>query len=76
MAKFNAGDVVVWNHELGAIHATGSIIKQSALKDGDEFVATVEGPANAEETYFTVTFKGGESRVLTGDELVRVAPEE
>jgi hypothetical protein len=76
MAKFNAGDKVVWSHELGAIHATGSIIKQSVLADGDEFVGTVEGTANAEETHFNVTFKGGETRVLTGDELVRVAPEE
>jgi hypothetical protein len=78
MAKFNSGDAVAWSHTLGAIHGDGSVIKKSAVEaqDSSAKFGTVTTIANAEETWFSVALDGGEERVLTGDELVRVAPEE
>ena len=74
MAKFNEGDKVAWDHTLGALHASGSVLKQSALPEGTP-VGEVVAPDNEEKTWFRVAI-GGIERVLTGDELVRVAPEE
>ena len=82
MPKFNAGDNVVWSHAHGALHAEGSVLKKTAViatanEEGvDVQFGSIVGPANDEETWFEVALEGGESRVLTGDELVRVAPEE
>lgn len=79
MPKFNAGDKVVWSHKHGALHAEGSVLKRSAIEataeDEIQFGEIVRA-ANTEETWFDVALEGGETRTLTGDELVRVAPEE
>lgn len=77
MAKFNAGDKVAWSHKHGAIHAEGSIIRRSAIEadGGDVQFGSVMGAANDEQTWFSVALEGGETRVLTSDELVRVAEE-
>lgn len=81
MAKFNAGDHVAWGHKLGALHGEGSVLKKSAIDAThaqDEAISygVVQAVANAEETWFDVLLEGGETRTLTGDELVLVSPEE
>lgn len=76
MAKFNPGDKVVWSHAHGAVHGDGSIIKKSAVTDPDAKFGEVVSAANSGNTWFDVALEGGGIRTLTGDELVRVSPEE
>jgi hypothetical protein len=72
MAKFTPGDRVAWSHTLGAQHAAGSILREDALPAGTP-VGTVLTIANAAETWFSVQFEDASERVLTSEELVRVA---
>jgi hypothetical protein len=78
MAKFSPGDKVVWSHKHGALHAEGSKLKRSAVEsDGDDVrFGEIVGSANGEQTWFDVSLDGGETKTLTGDELVAVASEE
>lgn len=69
---FKPGDKVAWHHVFATQHAPGSIIRASAAPDDAE-IGEVLDVANDEGTYFTVKFKGGKERVLTADELVKVA---
>jgi len=81
MPKFKQGDHVAWGHKVGALHGEGSVLKKSAVEAThaqEESISygVVEGVANTEETWFVVALEGGESRTLTGEELVLVSNEE
>lgn len=70
---FASGDRVCWDHAFSTQHATGSIIRESAVPDTGE-VGTVVDVANEEGTWFEVDFDGRDDNVvLTADELVKVA---
>lgn len=84
-AAFKAGDRVAWHHSFATQHAAGSIIRAEAVPQGNlsdpgtgQFGAII-GPAEDDTNGFLweVTLDGEKtSRVLTADELVKVAGEE
>ena len=91
MPKFKPGDLVVWDHTLGALHAEGSILKPSALPEGAP-VGEIVDYANDPQTWYVVAFHSvyhnhpmfegastthpdTDKLTLTEDELVKVGEE-
>ncbi len=76
MAAFSVGDRVAWDHLYSTDHAVGSVIREEAVraKAPGAKIGTVVAVANEPGTHFEVGFEDEpETRVLTEDELVRVA---
>lgn len=74
MSAFSKGDKVAWSHQVATQHTESSVMLKDAVSasDGAARFGVVKGVANKEGTYFTVDFDGDE-KVLTQDELVKVA---
>lgn len=80
---FKKGDRVAWHHTYATQHSPASIVLASAIPTlpGDDpgigQFGTVVGPGNDEGTYWEVLLDSEKtSRVLTGDEIVRIEEDE
>lgn len=83
-AAFKAGDRVAWHHAFATQHAAGSIIRAEAVPQGNLSdpgtgqLGTIDAAVDDSNGFlWEVTLDGEKtSRVLTADELVKVAEEE
>lgn len=84
MTTFKKDDKVVWHHTFATQHASGSIVRESAIpvldKDHPEFgdpgtgqIGTIVDKANDAGTWWEVKFDDDNTKILTNDELVKVA---
>jgi hypothetical protein len=72
---FKKGDRVAWHQTFAALHAPGSIVTAEAVgahAPGAQ-LGKVAGFENEAKTHVEVDLDDGETKVLTVDELVKIA---
>lgn len=75
MAAFSKGDRVAWSQAFATALGAGAVVHKDAAQalDPAAKLGKVVGPTNDEKTYYEVEFEDGKHRILTDDELVKVA---